>query len=124
MALGKLFAKVIGIGLQMLTRAVMDAYKQAVKNAISNPNNSNVISRQAEMTLAEASKILNVDPQTPIPDVISKYKHLFEMNSKTKSGSFYLQSKVVRARERFQLERPNEPWDELLQEQQTDANKK
>lgn len=33
-----------------------------------------------------------------------KYDHLFEVNSKEKGGSFYLQSKVYRAMERLKYE--------------------
>lgn len=39
------------------------------------------------------------------PDVIQKnYEHLFNVNDKTKGGSFYLQSKVYRAKERLDQE--------------------
>lgn len=33
-----------------------------------------------------------------------KFDHLFNMNEKTKGGSFYLQSKVFRAKERIDQE--------------------
>ena len=32
------------------------------------------------------------------------YDHLFKINTKTSGGSFYLQSKVFRARERLEME--------------------
>jgi len=55
------------------------------------------------MTLDEAKEILNVDNMTT-EEVENKYKHLFESNDKAKGGSFYLQSKVVRAKERIDQE--------------------
>ena len=33
------------------------------------------------------------------------YEHLFKCNDQAAGGSFYLQSKVVRAKERFEMER-------------------
>lgn len=110
MALGRLFIKIIGIGAQVLARAAVDAYQQAVRNAINNPSINSGITRQAGMTLEEASKILNVDKKASIPEIMKKYKHLFDVNDKSKGGSFYLQSKIVRARERFEQEYPNESW--------------
>jgi len=41
-----------------------------------------------------------LDPQ----EIDKKYKHLFEVNDKAKGGSFYLQSKVFRAKERIDSE--------------------
>lgn len=36
--------------------------------------------------------------------LLQNYEHLFKVNSKKIGGSFYLQSKVVRAKERLELE--------------------
>lgn len=53
----------------------------------------------------EACKILNVEASAlEFPAVQKKYDHLFEVNSKEKGGSFYLQSKVYRAMERLKYE--------------------
>ncbi|KAJ9526747.1 hypothetical protein QJQ45_017505 [Haematococcus lacustris] len=72
-----------------------------------------------QMAVAEAQLILGVDPKMPWGEVVKRgpccvgtalhfavmlllqrYKHLFEVNEK--HGSFYLQSKVYRARERLE----------------------
>lgn len=57
------------------------------------------------MTLQEACKILNVKPPAggkgPVEEVAERYKRLFDANDPKKGGSFYLQSKVVRAKERM-----------------------
>ena len=62
----------------------------------------------AGLTLDEACKILNVKPpkagETNLEGVTERFKKLFDMNEPTKGGSFYLQSKILRARERIELE--------------------
>lgn len=37
-------------------------------------------------------------------DVLERFKKLFDVNDPQKGGSFYLQSKVLRARERIEME--------------------
>ena len=60
------------------------------------------------LTLEEACKILNVKPpqggKTDMEDVTTRFKKLFDVNDPKKGGSFYLQSKVLRARERIESE--------------------
>lgn len=60
------------------------------------------------MTLDEACRILNVKPpaggQANVEEVLERYKRLFDANNPEKGGSFYLQSKVFRAKERFERE--------------------
>lgn len=60
------------------------------------------------MTLDEACRILNVKPpaggQANTTEVLERYKKLFDVNDPQKGGSFYLQSKIVRAKERFERE--------------------
>lgn len=60
------------------------------------------------LTLDEACRILNVSPpkagQADLGKVHNQFKRLFDTNDPKKGGSFYLQSKVLRARERLELE--------------------
>lgn len=60
------------------------------------------------MTLDEACRILNVSPpkggQVNTEQVTERFKKLFDLNDPKTGGSFYLQSKVLRARERIELE--------------------
>lgn len=60
------------------------------------------------MSLDEAVKILNVKPpqgaRTDMEDVMERFKKLFDQNNPEKGGSFYLQSKILRARERIEAE--------------------
>jgi import inner membrane translocase subunit TIM16 len=87
-------------------------------------HSKDLITRQTGMTLDEAAMILNIpkemiqkEPTKPnsstlSPDqekermdlILEKFNHLFEMNDVKKGGSFYLQSKVYRAKERLELE--------------------
>lgn len=71
------------------------------------------------MTLDEACKILNVKPpaggQASVEEVMDRYKRLFDANNPEKGGSFYLQSKIVRAKERF--ERELGPMQEKVQQE-------
>ncbi|CAG0905224.1 unnamed protein product [Darwinula stevensoni] len=55
------------------------------------------------MTLEEAKQILNVD-KLEKDAIKASYEHLFKANDKSKGGSFYIQSKVVRAKERLDQE--------------------
>lgn len=60
------------------------------------------------MTLDEACRILNVKPpqggQADLQQTTERFKKLFDMNDPKKGGSFYLQSKILRARERIEME--------------------
>lgn len=79
--------------------------QQAAKSGDSSAANSLASSG---LTLDEACKILNVKPpsggQANLDDVTARFKKLFDNNEPSKGGSFYLQSKVLRARERIELE--------------------
>jgi import inner membrane translocase subunit TIM16 len=58
------------------------------------------------------------------PDSIAKnYEHLFSVNEKSKGGSFYLQSKVVRAKERIDQEIQLEKTVQGEKEVRQDENK-
>jgi mitochondrial import inner membrane translocase subunit TIM16 len=60
------------------------------------------------LSLEEACKILNVKPpqrgKANMEEVMERFKRLFDANDPKKGGSFYLQSKILRARERFESE--------------------
>ena len=55
------------------------------------------------MTLEEAQQILNLNKLDP-ESIVKNYEHLFNVNEKSKGGSFYIQSKVFRAKERIDQE--------------------
>lgn len=63
---------------------------------------------RASMSLQEACQILNVKPprggEADMELVMERFKTLFDKNEVSQGGSFYLQSKVLRARERIEKE--------------------
>lgn len=54
--------------------------------------------------MEEAQQILNVGKLDNPEEIQKNYDHLFAVNDKAKGGSFYLQSKVFRAKERLDEE--------------------
>ncbi|KAF4122783.1 mitochondrial import inner membrane translocase subunit TIM16 [Geosmithia morbida] len=102
-------------GSRILGRSFAAAYKQAqaataYQRAQAKAGNTvgGGASLSSGMTLDEACRILNVKPpaggQANVDEVLQRYKRLFDANDPEKGGSFYLQSKVFRAKERFERE--------------------
>ncbi|XP_004504285.1 mitochondrial import inner membrane translocase subunit PAM16 like 2-like [Cicer arietinum] len=98
----KILANLIVMGGGVLIRAVAQAYRQALtnasKNGVAQETMQNTIRRATNvMTEQEARQILGVTEETPWEDIMKKYEKMFVNNAK--NGSFYLQSKVHRAKE-------------------------
>ncbi|RDY08805.1 Mitochondrial import inner membrane translocase subunit PAM16 like 2, partial [Mucuna pruriens] len=98
----KILANLIVMGGGLLARAFVQAYRQALanasKNGVAQETIQNTIRRASKgMTEQEARQILGVTEKTPWEEIVKKYSNLFENNAK--KGSFYLQSKVHRAKE-------------------------
>ncbi|KAK6353100.1 mitochondrial import inner membrane translocase subunit TIM16 [Orbilia brochopaga] len=118
----RIIFQIVATGSRVVGRAFVEAYKQANashKYAAAAANGSTRGSspaladrRFAGLSLDEACRILNV--RTPdssgkltgltMDEVAAQYKRLFDANDPAKGGSFYLQSKVVRAQERLQAQ--------------------
>lgn len=105
------------VGSRILGRSFIAAYKQAQASsqyaraqAKLNPNGGGGgrAALGSRMTLDEACRILNVQAPTKgsanAEEVAERFKRLFDANDPKKGGSFYLQSKVVRAKERMEAE--------------------
>lgn len=103
------------IGTRVVGRAFAEAWRQAAASsqyakqggqASGSGSAKNFASHG--LTLDEACKILNVKPpqggKTDMETVMERFKRLFDSNDPQKGGSFYLQSKILRARERIELE--------------------
>lgn len=110
--MAKYIVQIIVLGSQVISKAFVKALKQeyAASQAASSKagGGSTGASRAAAnaksgITLEEAMQILNVDKINP-EEVNKRYEHLFKINDKSKGGSFYIQSKVVRAKERIDQE--------------------
>nr|CAD7266329.1 unnamed protein product [Timema shepardi] len=106
--MAKYLAQLILVGSQVVGRAFARALKQelaasqAAAQSTGGPRRAATNARTG-ITLEEAQQILDVDKLDP-ELVKSKYEHLFGVNDKSRGGSFYLQSKVVRAKERLDEE--------------------
>ncbi|KAK6834491.1 hypothetical protein PG990_000688 [Apiospora arundinis] len=111
----RLITQVVIVGSRVLGRAFSEAFKQAQASsnyarsqAKLNPNGTGPKSMGTGMTLDEACKILNVKPpqggKANMEEIMDRFKRLFDANDPQKGGSFYLQSKVLRARERLESE--------------------
>ncbi|XP_078162117.1 mitochondrial import inner membrane translocase subunit PAM16 like 2-like [Carex rostrata] len=97
----KIIANLIVIGSGILGRAVLRAYRKALDNAnktgVAHETINNIRRGSKAMTEQEARQILGVSEQTSWEEILQRYDNLFERNAK--NGSFYLQSKVHRAKE-------------------------
>lgn len=99
-------------GARVFGRAATEAWKHAsaqsqYQKAMGSGAGANTMS-SAGLTLDEACRILNVGPpkggKANMEQVTERFKKLFDLNDPKKGGSFYLQSKILRARERIELE--------------------
>jgi len=96
-------------------RAVVDAWDQAQSTkkyaaaaAQGRVSGSEVFLGTNQLTLSEACRILNVKPlqggKTDMNIIMERFKSLYDVNESDSGGSFYLQSKILRARERIEAE--------------------
>lgn len=111
----RIITQAVIVGARVFGRAFAEAYRQASASSkyaqssigqSGNPTSKNFIS--SGLTLDEACNILNVKPpqggKANVEEVMERFKTLFDRNDPNKGGSFYLQSKILRARERIELE--------------------
>ncbi|KAJ8398766.1 hypothetical protein AAFF_G00419630 [Aldrovandia affinis] len=108
--MARYLAQIVVMGAQVVGRAFARALRQefaASKAAAEARGRSGQQSAAASsitgMTVQEAQQILNMSTLTP-EEIQKNYEHLFKANDKSVGGSFYLQSKVVRAKERLEEE--------------------
>ncbi|KAH7442891.1 hypothetical protein KP509_02G006200 [Ceratopteris richardii] len=98
---GKIIANLIILGSGVLLRAFSQAYRQALANAsktgVAQEAIQNLSKSSKAMTVQEARMILGINENTSVEEMLKKYENLFERNAN--SGSFYLQSKIQRAKE-------------------------
>ncbi|XP_015801063.1 mitochondrial import inner membrane translocase subunit tim16 [Nothobranchius furzeri] len=108
--MAKYLAQIIVMGVQVVGRAFARALQQeyAASQAAARARGrtgqqSAAASSISGMSLQEAQQILNISTLSP-EEIQKNYEHLFKVNDKSAGGSFYLQSKVVRAKERLEEE--------------------
>merc|ERR1712004_104097 len=111
--MAKHIAQIIVTGAQVLGRAFVRALRSeinasqqaaAARKQAAGTNESAAADSLTGMSLGEAKQILNVEDMNDAEQINKNYDHLFNVNSKAKGGSFYIQSKVVRAKERIDEE--------------------
>ncbi|GAB4847680.1 hypothetical protein Ancab_026742 [Ancistrocladus abbreviatus] len=98
----KILANLIVMGSGILLRAFAQAYRQALANAsktgVTQETVQNTVLRASRaITEQEARQILGITENSTWEEILKKYDALFERNGM--QGSFYLQSKVHRAKE-------------------------
>ncbi|XP_074281564.1 mitochondrial import inner membrane translocase subunit PAM16 like 2-like [Silene latifolia] len=98
----RILAQVLVMGSGVVLRAFAQAYRQALVNATKSGAAQeavgNTVRRASKaLTEKEARQILGVPNTAAWDEILKKYDVLFERNAK--QGSFYLQSKVHRAKE-------------------------
>ncbi|GCB74702.1 mitochondrial import inner membrane translocase subunit tim16 isoform X1 [Scyliorhinus torazame] len=121
--MAKYLAQIIIVGAQVVGRAFARAVRQEFAASRAAADARGRSGRQSAaatsisgMSLQEAQQILNVT-RLNSTDIQQNYEHLFKVNDKTVGGSFYLQSKVVRAKERLDEEVQIEEMDRVRKEQ-------
>ncbi|KAK2833453.1 hypothetical protein Q5P01_017342 [Channa striata] len=122
--MAKYLAQIIVMGAQVVGRAFARALQQeyaasqaAARARSRTGQQSAAASSITGMTLQEAQQILNVSTLSP-EEIQKSYEHLFKVNDKSVGGSFYLQSKVVRAKERLDEELGIQSQEQTQQSQQ------
>ncbi|KAG6746247.1 hypothetical protein POTOM_050778 [Populus tomentosa] len=111
----RLLANLLVMGSGIMVRAFAQAYRQALATAsisgsqllrpIADASKSGVAHETAQnirrgskmMAEPEARQVLGITEHSTWEEILQKYDKLFENNAK--NGSFYLQSKVHRAKE-------------------------
>lgn len=110
--MAKYLAQIILVGATAVGRAFARALKQEIaasQQAAQRAGGgregakSAATSAKTGITIEEAKQILNVKDLDP-KAIQENYEFLFKINDKAKGGSFYLQSKVFRAKERLDAE--------------------
>jgi len=112
----RILANLLVAGGSALVRAASQAYRQAIVNAQRTGVAQEAAQGAAQggggaaggmfgkkvMTSEEARAVLGVDASATYAEVYARYEKLFESNAK--QGTFYLQSKVFRAKESLDAE--------------------
>lgn len=107
----RIIAQVVIVGTQVFGKAFISAWKQAAANSsrVASESGSHTVkdavSRSTGITVEEACQILNLKKESvTLEEVLKRHETMFANNDPAKGGSFYLQSKVFRAKERMEME--------------------
>ncbi|CAB0035190.1 unnamed protein product [Trichogramma brassicae] len=98
--MAKYLAQIIVLGTQMVGRA----FARALRQEIAASQEAAKRAGGGQQGSQRALRILNADKPDQVDVIERNYKYLMEANDRSKGGSFYLQSKVFRAKERLDEE--------------------
>lgn len=123
----RVLAQVLVAGATVVVRAATQAWAQALVNAQKSgvaqeaaQAGATAVKKAGTMAVQEAQMILGVEQNAPWGDVVKRFKHLFDVNEK--HGSFYLVSKVYRAKEAMEDEYKRLGlYDEAVEKEQQEA---
>ncbi|KUF96640.1 Ammonium transporter 1 [Phytophthora nicotianae] len=113
-SLNRVPSKVVVMGAGIVSKAFVQAYQQAVHNARSGNAGAmaaKTVVRKNQMPKQQAREILNFPTTGPAPsseEIQKQFTRYFEANDPAKGGSFYLQSKIFRAKEALERKEPDE----------------
>lgn len=108
--IARVIAQVVVMTAGVVSRAFVTAYQQAVHNAKTG-NTAAMAAKPAAraknvMSREQALEILNfpTTARPPADEITKQFTRYFEANDPAKGGSFYLQSKIFRAKEALENE--------------------
>ncbi|XP_076164809.1 mitochondrial import inner membrane translocase subunit Tim16 [Ptiloglossa arizonensis] len=101
--------RVVGKAFARALRQEIAASREAARRAGGGTIGAEHVAANVKtgISLTEALHILNVERLDQTEAIERNYKYLMEVNDRSKGGSFYIQSKVVRAKERIDEELKN-----------------
>ncbi|XP_029036802.1 mitochondrial import inner membrane translocase subunit Tim16 [Osmia lignaria lignaria] len=114
--MAKHLVQIIVMGTQVVVKAFARALRQEIAASQAAARKTGGGSRGTQhvaanyktgISLEEALQILNVEKVEQLDAIERNYKYLMEVNDRSKGGSFYIQSKIVRAKERIDEELKN-----------------
>jgi len=127
MAIGplvRIFAQAAILGISIIARALPAAYAQALSKARKDGVKATSDVLKNGLRKSEALEILQLTETTATPEAIAKqYDRYFKANAVEKGGSFYIQSKIYRAKELLD-EFVKEKEKEKKEEEQTEKERK
>ncbi|KAK7079864.1 mitochondrial import inner membrane translocase subunit TIM16 [Halocaridina rubra] len=110
--MAKHLAQLLVAGVQVVGRAFAKALRQEMAASQAAAQRAgggaagakhSAANQKLGMSLEEAKQIINLEELDP-EKIQKNYEYLFKVNDKKEGGSFYIQSKVVRAKERIDAE--------------------
>ncbi|VDM41473.1 unnamed protein product [Toxocara canis] len=93
-ALTKAFARAVRDELRASKQAAA-RYAEQTGSSAADARRAGETNARLGISLQESMQILNVKEPLNKEEVEAKYKHLFDVNDKSKGGSLYLQSKAM-----------------------------